>query len=380
VRAAAALAALLVLGGCASAAPAPVAKPLRMRQPRAGHTATFRYDRKVLLAGGCSTARCHPATRTTEVFDGKRFRPGPRLSTPREGHTAVALLGGGVLLAGGYERKGGPPLASAELVSGSHARPVGPMTTARAGHVAVALNTAEIGDGGRGGLTSSDYRTSVLVAGGAGADGRALRSAEVYDRTHRSWRAVPPMHHARIGATATLVSSRRVLVTGGIGPDGAATASAEIFDPNQETWTDAPPMGAARARHGAVYLGDNSVLVVGGVTRDHGGSVLDSAEYYDNEVRSPDYDTWNPVGSMAQPRAGVAASVARPATAHDALVTGGAPGVEVYDAAAKRFTTLVPGGETRRLATATAFPFQTLVAGGYDGEGTPTDAATVITS
>ena len=60
-----------------------------MRKPRAAHTATLLEDGHVLLAGGCATARWRPATRTTEIFDGERFRAGPQLAAPREGHTAA---------------------------------------------------------------------------------------------------------------------------------------------------------------------------------------------------------------------------------------------------------------------------------------------------
>jgi Kelch motif/Galactose oxidase, central domain len=371
MRALVALAALTLLAGCSSA-PQSAARPLRMRTPRAAHTATLMEDGRVLLTGGCVTSTCRPATRTTEVFDGERFRAGPQLASPREGHTATRLVKGGVLLAGGSERAGGHPLASAELVTGGRARPVGAMTTARAGHAAAALIT----DTGRGGIVLGDERSSVLVAGGTGADGRPLRSAEVYDMEGRRWRAVAPMHHARTAATATLLSETdQVLVAGGIGPDGAAMTSAELFDLGTGKWTDAAPMQTARAGHGAVAL-EQRVLVMGGVSGKD-GAALDSAELYDGEIRGDVSHTWTPAGQMAAARTDLAGSVDR-ATGLDPVVAGGAPAIERYDVIAKAFRTVAPSGG-RRLATATALrSTETLVAGGLDAEDHPTAEAALV--
>jgi hypothetical protein len=370
MRALAALAALLMLGGCSAASQAPAQRALRMRKPRAAHTATLIEDGHVLLAGGCTTARCRPATRTTEIFDGERFRAGPALATPREGHTASPLVTGGVLLAGGYARDGGHPLASAELVTAEGSRPVGAMSTARAGHVAAALIT----DTGRGGIVLGDETASVLVAGGAGADGKPLRSAEVYDAEGRRWRPVAPMHHARVGATATLLTgSDRVFVAGGIGSDGAALASTEVFDIASGQWTETMSMQTARAHQGAIALEDR-VLVLGG---DDDGAKLDSAELYDGEIRGGDYDTWTQVGPMAAARSDLAGSVSR-ATGLAPVVAGDAPAIEHYDVNAKRFSTVAPSG-ARRLATATALrTTETLVAGGFAHGDRPSAAAALI--
>jgi Kelch motif len=371
VRAAAALAALLAIAGCSGERTPP--GPLELLHARAAHTATALVDGRVLLAGGCVTAGCGAATGTTELFDGRRFQPGPRLQTPRDGHTATRLPDGSVLLAGGHKAEGTPPLASAEQVTASGSRLTGPMTTGRGGHVAVGLIT---GAGGRGGLGETELRQAVLVAGGSGPHG-PLRSAEVYDAGRGVWRRVAPMHHARVAAAVAVLPLRRVLVTGGMGADGKALASAEIFDLNTETWTDAEPMLAARGKHAAVALGEGRVLVLGGARDDGHDSALRSAEVYDIHGRGVE-PGWRSVGRMTAARYKIPGAVATRSDGQ-VVVAGDAPSAERFEPGPDRFSHLAGNVPGELFATVTALPDgHVLVAGGYDSEIDPTSAAEIV--
>jgi hypothetical protein len=116
--------------------------------------------------------------------------------------------------------------------------------------------------------------------------------------------------------------------------------------------------------------------VLGGVA-ERDGPQLDSAELYDDEPRSDTYRTWAPADHMAAARADIAGSVSR-STGGDVVVAGDAPTVETFDRFSMRFGTLLQSGHRRRLATATALPFTTLLAGGFDAERRPSAEATLI--
>jgi hypothetical protein len=80
-----------------------------------------------------------------------------------------------------------------------------------------------------------------------------------------SWIRVASMNHPRsYGATATVLQDGRVLVAGGEGADGDTVASAELFDPASGRWTTTRSMLAIRRGHTATLLSDGRVLVAGG--------------------------------------------------------------------------------------------------------------------
>ncbi len=210
---------VLVVGGCDPSGCSATAEVFELAtrrfrpaaslgMPRGRATAVALADGRVLVAGGCSTLSCASALDTTEIYDptGDRWLAGPGLSLARAGHTATRTLEGDVVILGGC-----------------------PDTTC--------ASTWQSGD-----------RFSP-------ADG--------------AMHAMPEMHVARYGHTATLLADGTVLVVGGCA-GGGCTDTSEVFDPLREAWSDAATIPAQhgftgqRAHHAAALLDDGRMVVVGG--------------------------------------------------------------------------------------------------------------------
>ncbi|MGH9172243.1 MAG: kelch repeat-containing protein, partial [Acidimicrobiales bacterium] len=153
----------------------------------------------------------------------------------------------------------------------------------------------------------------VLVAGGAGANGHLLASAEVYDPVTKAWTTVHPMATARTGAVTTVLPDGDVLVAGGLGANMVALSSAEIYHPSTGTWTTAAAMPFASAYASSAVLADGDLLVAGGISGDD--VALADAALYD-----PQTGRWSSTGSMQSARALGAISLT---TGGRVLVAGG---------------------------------------------------------
>ncbi|MEI7970745.1 MAG: kelch repeat-containing protein [Betaproteobacteria bacterium] len=250
-------------------------------------TATLMSDGRVLMAGGLcdlprmaddtSPRRPHVATSIWSAAN-QAWESGPDLTQTRVRHSATLLPDGSVLLVGGHsdpalsgtagnpapaavgpgagtsaDDRGEslPVLASVERFHAGRMQAMPPLSIARAGHTATLLQ-----DG------------SVLVAGGRGANGEALNSAELWDAGTGRWLLLPPMVAARHAHSATRLSDGRVLVVGGESGGGPSPdrllPSSEIFDPITRHWSPAPRLPRALREHATVLLGNGAVLLVGG--------------------------------------------------------------------------------------------------------------------
>lgn len=223
-------------------------------------------------------------------------------------HTATLLPNGRVLVAGGsqgytedFEEAG---QSDAELYDPTTRTfsITGSMTSPRTFHTATLLPSGK-----------------VLMAGGFGTgfdQPPALASAELFDPSTAEFAFVAGMNLRRVAHTATLLDDGRVLVAGGGAAGGfgfpgfdPATPTAEIFDPASNAFVSTGAMGTARYGHTATRLPNGQVLIVGGfgsvpIPSSGASTALATAELYD-----PTSGSFNPTGSMAQPRGGHTATL-----------------------------------------------------------------------
>jgi hypothetical protein len=108
----------------------------------------------------------------------------------------------------------------------------------------------------------------VLIAGGA--DGPALRTAEIFDPTTLTFTAIPALTRlARVDAMAAPLPDGRVLIAGGI--KSTSFSSAETFDPTTGTFSDvSEEMAVPRVGGVAAPLPDGDVLITDGAEPDLG--------------------------------------------------------------------------------------------------------------
>lgn len=253
-------------------------------------SATLLADGKVLVAGGFRNGDGSDPLASAELYDpssGSWTATG-KMREARAGHTATLLPDGTVLVAGGGTSPA-DTLRSAELYDPSIGSwsAAGNMTKARGSHTATVLRDGRV----------------LVAGGGAGINSSGIEaSAELYDPNRRSWAATGKMRDARTLQTATLLADGKVLVSGGQSRTDTALASAELYDPVSGSWIVTSNMITGRAGHTVALLADGEVLVAGGVSGGFTGDLTPSEILASAELYDPASGSWKATGSMVTPR------------------------------------------------------------------------------
>ncbi len=224
---------------------------------------------KVLAAGGCTNLNsngCGGVTSAAEVFDpstGKWSSTGP-MRAARGNLTATLLPNGKVLVAGGINAANNP-LATAELYNPSTGTwtLTGRLNVARDEHTAVLLSTGK-----------------VLAVGGENAAGVTTNRTELYDPSTGKWTLTGSLNVSRLEHTATMLMNGNVLITGGNNVTANTTkvlASTELYNPSTGAWSKTGSMSKARVGHSATLMSSGLVLAAAG---SGSNTELASAEIY----------------------------------------------------------------------------------------------------
>jgi N-acetylneuraminic acid mutarotase len=208
----------------------------------------------------------------------------------------------------------------------------------------------------------------VLVAGGLGASGSFLASAELYNPATGTWALTGSMTTPRENQSATLLNNGRVLVAGGSNNTGPLT-SAELYNPATGKFTQTGSMTTPRETHDATLLPDGDVLVTAGV---------ETSGLY-SELYHPATGQWSAatggLGACSSVRECGFGSSATLLGTGNVLVAGGFTGLNsnpstttsamLYDPATNAWTTTGPMSTPRENQTANLLPDgRVLVAGG----------------
>ena len=171
----------------------------KLSSPRREHSAAVLADGRVLIAGGFDGSQ---ALDTADLFDPQsgRVASAGKLNVPRAGLTATTLLGGRVLIAGGSNGK--TEIGAAELYdpkSGEFKLEASLMITPRRDHAAVRI----------------PGNNTVVLVGGTLA-GQPLSRTETYIPWRHRFQAAGDMQFAKTGMIAgSLKRAGKLMIAGG---------------------------------------------------------------------------------------------------------------------------------------------------------------------
>jgi RHS repeat-associated protein len=222
----------------------------------------------------------------------------------------------------------------------------------------------------------------VLAVGGRSSTGStaALSSAELYDRTTRTWSPTASMSSARRLHTATQLNtssnattSGKVLVAGGV--SGSTTVSTFQLYSVSGTWTTAANMNAGRHAHTATLLADGRALLAAGM---NGSTTLQTAALYNPASGSGSWAaTTGPIPPPGlKNHTATLIQTSNSQLNNKVLLVGGNSGsatvsaVYLFDPAQSAFSTLAPMSSPREQHTAIVLANSNgkiLVAGGKNG-------------
>ena len=228
-----------------------------LAEPRENHTATLLADGKVLVIGGFNMNPTTTFRDTAELYDpatGTWTLLATRLSAARGQHAAELLPDGQtVLVAAGVNRPGF--VTDAELVRADGTGP----------------NVTMPGKGGIGNVSQAARLPNgdVLVTNDGTTTWRFHAATATW-----STNSLPA---ARTQPTMLRLPDGRVLLAGGTGAGGVRLRTAELYNPDVDVWTTASSMATGRNAAVASVLEDGGVLVVGGFT---GSNSSDAAEIF----------------------------------------------------------------------------------------------------
>lgn len=140
---------------------------------------------------------------------------------------------------------------------------------------------------------------AVYVMSGRDPDGLA-RSTMRYRSVELRWQRLADKPTPVSGASAVALQGR-LLVPGGCGPDGGAVRTVEIYDPARDRWQQAASLPVPVCAYGLVVW-EGDAFLFGGRSGEDAATATDGVWRY-----RPDEDVWQPEGEMPLPRADLAA-------------------------------------------------------------------------
>jgi MYXO-CTERM domain-containing protein len=190
----------------------------RMGAKRVGHYLAAPSGAAATVVAGITSSLLGDLA-ACERFAAGTWTASAGLAEPRHDFAGASFSDGKILVAGGFQASVGKVLATAELFDPSQAKWVtaGTLAHARTAHTLTALPSgAAVAAGG-------------VVRDTTGKITSYLKSAELFDPGSNTWTALTDMAGVRAFHSATLLNDGRVLVAGGAGATGAAIATAEIL-------------------------------------------------------------------------------------------------------------------------------------------------------